>query len=413
MATLNIEPRKLKGEVNIPPSKSLSHRAIICASLCEEESRISNVLLSEDIKATIEGMKALGTSIRIEEGNYGMKDLYIKNERELVEKSVINCRESGSTLRFLIPLALVKSSNTEFLGSGKLVERPLTTYYNMFQEKGIYYENNKGKLPLILKQGLESGEFLVNGDVSSQFISGLLFALPMLEGDSKIKIKNHMESKAYVDLTINIMKKFGVNIENREYKEFYIKGSQEYKAFNYKVEGDFSQGAFFLVAEALGNEIQVQGLDYNSLQGDKEIDGIIKIITKDPRRETIIDASEIPDLVPIMAVLASLKLGKTSIINAGRLRIKESDRLKAICKELKKLGANIEEKGDGLIIYGKEELEGGATVHSWNDHRIAMSLAIVATKCKKPLILEESESVNKSYPHFWEHYKSLGGLISG
>ncbi|CAM2899648.1 3-phosphoshikimate 1-carboxyvinyltransferase [Hathewaya histolytica] len=412
MATLRIEPNFLKGDVSIPPSKSLSHRAIICAALGQGESVISNVLLSEDIKATIEGMRTIGATIKIVDEDDKMKTLVIngccsKNFDEVI----INCRESGSTLRFLIPIALLKSNKSEFYGSGKLVERPLTTYYNIFKEKGIRYENHNGKLPLTIEGKLVGGNFEVEGNISSQFISGLLFALPLLEEDSIIKIKNNLESKAYVDLTIDMMRNFGIVIENRSYKVFYIKGNQRYKSFDYKVEGDFSQGAFFLVGKALGNEIKVEGLNLNSLQGDKEIIEVIKTIENKKSRDTLIDASEIPDLVPIIAVLSSLRLGKTHIFNAGRLRIKESDRLRAICTELKALGANIEELDEGLIILGTEELQGGVEVHSWNDHRIAMSLAIAGTRCREAIILKGSESVNKSYPHFWNTYKELGGIL--
>jgi len=225
-----------------------------------------------------------------------------------------------------------------------------------------------------------------------------------------------MESKGYVDLTLEILDKFNINIENKNYEEFKIKGNSEYKSTNYTVEGDLSQAAFFLVAKEIGNNINCTGININTMQGDKEILNIIKkysSIEMDNKEEIIIDASQIPDLVPILTVLASLKNGKTTrIVKAERLRIKESDRLKAISSEMNKIGADITELPDGLLIKGLSNLKGDARVDSWNDHRIAMSLAIAATKCEKEIILDNYTAVNKSYPLFWNDYKSIGGVIN-
>lgn len=418
MNSIKIKPSKLRGHIIIPPSKSLSHRAIICAALCNKgESIISNLILSEDIKATIDGVKALGANTELikEENNiYKLKinksqyDINLKKDKKIS----INCRESGSTLRFLIPLGLALKEECEFTGYGKLVERPLEVYYKIFDEQGIVYENNNGKLPLKVKGKLKSGQFKVEGNISSQFISGLFFTLPLLSDNSQIKIINNLESKGYIDLTLDILKKFNIHIENNNYEEFLVKGNSEYKALNYKVEGDYSQGAFFLVAKELGNKVLCEGLEENSLQGDKEILNIISKFQDLKENEIVIDASQIPDLVPILTVLACLQENKiTKIIKAERLRIKESDRLKAIATELNKLGGEVNELPDGLVIKGKNTLKGGAKVSSWNDHRIAMALAIAATRCEEEVILEGFEAVNKSYPDFWNDYKSLGGEI--
>lgn len=417
MNSIIIKPSKLNGIIKAPPSKSLSHRAIICASLCKDGngSIIDNVILSEDIKATIDGMRELGAEIKVVEGVNETYSIHVRGERNNIEKAKINCRESGSTLRFLIPLGLMLSEECTFTGSGKLVERPLDIYYKIFEEKKVKYTTNDGILPLSVSGSLKSGNYKISGNISSQFISGLLFALPLTEYDSTIKITDTMESKGYVDLTLEILNKFNISIENKNYEEFKIKGNSKYSSTNYTVEGDLSQAAFFLVAKEIGNSVNCTGINPNTMQGDKEILNVInkfnhiEINSKD---EIVIDASQIPDLVPILTVLASLKEGKTTrIIKAERLRIKESDRLKAICSEMNKLGANIKELDDGLLIEGLSSLKGGATVNSWNDHRIAMSIAIAATKCEKEIILENYTAVNKSYPQFWNDYKSLGGDI--
>lgn len=415
MKKMLIKPSKLKGDVIIPPSKSVSHRAIICASLCDgkNESIIKNVIMSEDIKATIEAMEALGVKINVETDFNDRYKLIVKKEKETVENAIINCNESGSTLRFLIPIALVLADKSEFTGSGRLIERPLDTYYRIFDEQGIAYTNDNGKLPLKVAGNLKSSNFNIEGDISSQFISGLLFSLPLLNGDSKITITSELESKGYVDLTIDMLNKFDVNIVNNNYREFIVKGNSKYKSTNYEVEADYSQGAFFLVAKALGNDVNSIGLNEDSIQGDKEIVDIINEIKNSNSNELTIDASQIPDLVPILAVLSSLLDGKTvNITNAKRLRIKESDRLNAITTQLNLLGADLTELDDGIIIKGKKVLKGGATVNSFNDHRIAMSLAIAATKCEEEIVLEGFEAVKKSYPSFWDDYQTLGGQIS-
>jgi 3-phosphoshikimate 1-carboxyvinyltransferase len=420
MKEVTIYPGSLAGEVIIPPSKSMSHRAVICAGLSEGISTINNIGISRDIEATCEAMKSLGiqvkksgTSLSIE----GRNTLELKNSR-------IECGESGSTLRFIIPIMALIGKPVTFYGEGRLVERSLEPYYRIFEKQGIKYWTENGRLPLRIDGRLTQGEFQLEGNISSQFISGLMFALPLLEGDSRITITSGLESKPYVDLTMKILKDFSINIENQDYRNFFIKGNQKYRAKNHTVEGDFSQAAFWLAAGALGSEVSCRGLDMDSMQGDKSVLDIIsrmggKIVTSadnvralpSESRGTVIDASQCPDLVPILAVLGAIGEGRTEIINAERLRMKESDRLKAISSELGKLGALIEEKEKGLVVDGIKSLRGGR-VDSWNDHRIAMALAIAATRCEEPVIINDSSCVNKSYPGFWEHYKALGGKIN-
>lgn len=424
MGTLKINSSKLEGIVKIPPSKSVAHRAVICASLSNGSSKVYNIDYSEDIIATIEAMKKLGAVIRKYDDYIEVEGIFkVGNKREAMR--TIDCNESGSTLRFLVPISLLFDGKTRFIGRGNLGKRPLTTYYNIFDEQGINYETEEDNLNLLVDGLLRSGEFKTPGNVSSQFITGLLFTLPLLDGDSKIVITTEMESKGYIDLTIAAMRDFGVEIVNNEYKEFIIKGNQSYKARDYRVEGDYSQAAFFLAADALGSEVILKDLDFNSLQGDKEVIEILERMnvdikvtkegitgnTKSHLEATIIDGSQCPDIIPVLAVVASLSKGTTKIINSSRLRIKECDRLKAITTELTKLGAKIKEIDDGLIIEGIEEFLGGVESWSWNDHRIAMSLAIAGTRCKNPILIKDFECVSKSYPNFFEDYKKLGGKV--
>lgn len=425
MQCVKIFPKKLKGSVNIPPSKSLAHRAIISSGLAKGESIIENISYSKDILATIYGMNSFGVSIN-EVHKDNNKTLNIKGVNRIeIQNNIIDCIESGSTLRFLIPIALLQDDReVTFTGTGKLPQRPLDEYYNIFNKGNIFYQNERGNLPLKVKGKLKPGEFHLKGDISSQFITGLMFALPLLNENSKIIITSKLESKAYVDLTMDILSKFGINIENNLYKEFYIKGNQSYINRNYKVEGDFSQAAFWLVAGAIGEEISCKNLNINSLQGDKEIINIIKsmggsidinedYIKSNPSelKGIIIDASEIPDLVPILAVAGSVSRGVTKIINAKRARIKECDRLHAIACELNKIGGEVEELEDSLIIKGNKKLKGGV-VDSWNDHRIAMALAVASIACERPLIINNSEAVEKSYPNFWQEFKNVGGNLT-
>ncbi|MCX7694662.1 MAG: 3-phosphoshikimate 1-carboxyvinyltransferase [Caloramator sp.] len=423
MKSIKIIPRSLKGCVEIPSSKSISHRAIICASLTDGISRVENIIFSEDITATLEAVKAFGVTYDIDNKGEG-STLLIKGREKLnlIEKE-IDCRESGSTLRFLIPVSLLQYSEVTFTGRGKLVERPLDVYYKIFQEKGIKYKNDSGRLPLTIKGTLKSGIYEVAGNISSQFISGLMFALPLLDEDSKIVLTTHLESKGYVDLTLDVLKGFGIDIVNDDYREFYIKGGQRYIPTDYRVEGDYSQAAFWLVAGLLGEEIKCSGLNANSLQGDRVIVDIIRkmkgkiivdgdfLTTQNSITEGVeIDVSQCPDLTPIIASLAALSRGTTRIVNAKRLRIKESDRLKAIATELNKLGADVVEFEDGLFIKGKEKLDGGV-VDSWNDHRIVMALAVASIRCREPVIIQNYDAVKKSYPNFFDHFKKLGGEV--
>ena len=424
---IKIKPSILNGKIEIPPSKSYSHRAVIAAALAEsgKKSKIDNLKFSVDITTTTDIMENWGAKIKRFESALEI----IGNDGKVVPKDkYVQCNESGSTIRFLIPIGITDENELVFDGKGKLVDRPLDSYYRIFDKQGIFYKNENGKLPLTVNGKLKAGNYEIDGNISSQFITGLLYALPLLDGDSKLTINKNLESKGYIDLTLEILKLAGIEIMNNDYKSFDIRGNQIYKPFDYTVEGDYSQVAFWIVAGIISansnNEVKCLHVNKNSLQGDREIIEIVErmganieifddyvLVRPSKTKGTVIDISQCPDIGPILTVLAALSQGETRIINGERLRIKESDRITSIKTELNKLGANVAEEGDSLIIQGVEEFKGGVTVNAWNDHRIAMSLAIASTRCEKEIILEEAESVKKSYPHFWDDFVKMGGEI--
>ena len=413
-----ITPNKLKGDVVIPPSKSLSHRAIIAAGLAKGESKISNIIYSKDILATISAMRSLGVEIK-EFDDY----LIIKGNKLKRVNDVIDANESGSTIRFIIPIALTVDEKITFVGHNNLVNRPLDTFFEIFDNQNIKYEHEDKYLPLTVYNGIKPGVFNIRGDVSSQFITGLLYALPLLDGDSIINITTDLESKGYIDLTLDVLKMFGVNVINENYKKFIVKGNQEYMPFDYEVEGDYSQAAFFLEANMLGAEINLLKMNKDSNQGDKKILDDIKdfggklefkdnklVLVEKSLKPATIDFSQSPDLGPALTVLASLIPGESNFINAKRLRIKECDRITCMKEEIEKLGGNIKELPDGMIINGVNRFHGGVC-NSHNDHRVVMSLAMATLMMDGDLVIENCEAINKSFPHFFKLFESLGGKV--
>ena len=416
---IKITPHQLSGGIAVPPSKSMAHRAIICASLAQGRSVITNIEYSKDIEATIGAMKSLGTMI-FEHDDYLEIDgttTFMKNQCE------INCFESGSTLRFMVPISLVCENNLHFIGEGRLGKRPMQVYYDIFDQQGISYLYRENVLDLYVRGRMHGGEFHLPGDVSSQFISGLLFALPLMDEDSRIVMTSPVQSKGYIDLTLQMLDMFGIQIENHDYQEFMIKGGQRYQPCDYRVEADFSQAAFYLVAGALQNEVILDGLNLQSAQGDKEAIDILKrmgcriqevdhgyMMVCDDLHATQIDGSQCPDIIPVIALACSLAKGTSVIENISRLRIKECDRLSATVDVICKLGGKAYEKEDSMIIEGVDVLKGGH-VSSYNDHRMAMMEAIASTQCENEVCIDEHLCVDKSYPRFWEHFEKLGGVI--
>lgn len=412
---VRILPANLRGEVFAPPSKSVAHRALICAALANESSTVFPVDWSKDMEATIGALKTLGASIVRND-----KEVTITGIGKAPKQAKVDCIESGSTLRFLIPIAAAKGISCQFIGSGRLPERPLAPYVDAFERKGARLD---GKfVPLRLSGQLQPGAFILPGDISSQFITGLLFALPLLSKDSTITLSTPLESAPYVDLTIHVLREFGVHIF-WEKDKFTIPGNQKYLSRKFQVEGDFSNAAFFLTAAALGNSVKVFGLSQNSLQGDRKILNILSALGAAPVQEkefitvrqsvsrpTEIDGRDVPDLLPILCVAAAAVPGRTVIRGTKRLKIKESDRAAAMVDCLSRLGGQIREETDTLIVDGGHPLH-GATVSSYGDHRIVMSMAIAACLVDSPIVIEGAQAVEKSYPHFFEDFKALGGIV--
>ncbi len=417
---MNVRIKKglLEGVVNVPSSKSLTHRAIIAASLSNGDSIVSNVSYSKDIEATIKAMESLGATIR--------KDndiLYIKGCYPKCINNVIDCQESGSTTRFLIPLSILTGSEMTITGHNKLVDRPLDPFFEIFDQDSISYTKGEHYLPLTVRGEFKGGRYKIRGDVSSQFITGLLFTLPLIKEDSIIEITTKLESKSYIDLTLEILAKFGINITFKD-NCYYIKGNQSYKACNYTVEGDFSQAAFFLVADALGSNVKLKNLNPNSLQGDKailsdleafgaKVEYIDNLYSVKPAnyKPLDIDVSNTPDLGPILCVLLNSVKATSRLVNAERLRIKECDRITCVKEELNKIGFNIEETKDTMIINGTSVVSGGV-IDSHNDHRLVMAFAVAATISESDIVITNAEAINKSYPKFFEDFKRLGGNIN-
>ncbi len=415
MSDVKFSPFVPNGTVNVPPSKSDVHRAIICAAMANGVSRISPVALSNDIKATIGCIKALGADAVLENNVLTVDgtNMY-KNKTALLD-----CGESGSTLRFFIPIAAVGNINATFVGKGKLPQRPIGIFTEALPKAGTVCKT-EGGLPLEIKGQLKSGIFKIPGNVSSQFITGLLLALPILEGDSEIVLTSPLESVGYIAMTIRTMKQFGVNIQATE-KGWHIKGGQSYKTCDYITDGDWSQAAFFMVLGAVSGKVTVKGVAKDSTQGDKKCAEILArfgakvtqldnevTVEKGELKAITIDASQIPDLVPVLSVCAAFAEGTTKIINAERLRIKECDRLKATAELLNNLGGKVKELSDGLEITGVSSLKGG-NVNGYNDHRIVMSAAVCAARSDEDITATFAMSINKSYPDFYIDYNSIGG----
>lgn len=395
MSEVVIQNSILNGSLIMPPSKSSAHRALICSFL-SGGGNVSPIISSKDMDATVGCLKS------IENGD-----------------TVLNCIESGSTLRFLIPVVAALGKSVTFVGEGRLPKRPIGEYLDLFKTKGVVCES-EGGLPLKISGKLQSGVFEIRGDVSSQYITGLLLALPILDGDSEIRLTTPLQSKPYVDMTVSVMADYGVEVAETDYG-YFVKGNQEYKKRDYIVEGDWSQAAFFLSAGAIGSNVTLNGLDINSTQGDKAVVEVMKkfgaeilinenslTCKKGELKGIEIDCTDIPDMVPTIAVTASFAKDKTFIKGAERLRLKESDRIEAVCSNLKKMGVDVEETKDGMIINGNGKVY-GAKLCGYNDHRIVMAFSVAGLFAEGETIISDAESINKSYPSFFDDYNKLGG----
>ena len=390
---ITIHPRLLRGRLNIIPSKSQAHRLLICAAFADAPTELICPETNKDIEATAECLNALGASIRRTETGYCIHPCNTPNQ-----KAVLNCQESGSTLRFLLPVASALGVETTLKMEGRLPQRPLSPLWEEMQRMG---SNLQWVAPdeLLVTGKLRPGDYFIDGGVSSQFITGLLFALSLLEGGSRIHITGKLESASYIRMTLSAMAEFGVKPHG-----FAMKGREIFHSPGLlSVEGDWSNGAFFLAAEALGSDLTIFGLDPGSPQGDRAVSQILSRLSLE---NTTVSAGDIPDLVPILSVFAAANHGAT-FTDIRRLRLKESDRVASILEMITRLGGQAAATENTLTVFGTG-LTGG-TVNSHNDHRIAMSAAIAATVCTAPVTILGAECVSKSYPQFWAEYARLGG----
>ncbi len=402
---IQITPAPISGSIEGIASKSFAHRALICAALAKGKSKIRINTTSADIEATVACLKNLGAFIEKNGTVYTVTPI-----DTLYKKAEIDCNESGSTLRFLLPVICALGIKSTVHGSGRLPERPLSPLKEELIRMGADISD---KFPLEVSGRISAGEFTMRGDVSSQFVTGLLMALSYL-GGGKINLLPPVESRPYIDMTVQVLKQFGADIKE-ENNTFYINNSP-LTGCEFTVEGDWSNAAFPLCMGA-----EVTGLNPDSVQGDKAIISVLKKMGANITENggnykadvsalhgSRIDASDIPDAVPVIASIASTAEGETVIYNAQRLRLKESDRIQTVCDMLRSLGADISETHDGMVINGKKFLFGGE-VNSFNDHRIAMAAAVAAVKCENAVIIRNAEAVNKSYPEFFNDYNKLGG----
>lgn len=403
-----ISPASLSGRIQIIPSKSASHRAVMMAALCRDATAIAPLQQSRDIDATLACSRALGLG---------------QNHPAFTPLRTLDCGESGSTLRFFIPLALDGRGPVRFIGHGRLMQRPLDVYEQLFTPRGVKWAQEGNALTV--EGRLTSGLYSLRGDVSSQFITGLLLALPQLEGESVIRITTKLESRAYVELTRRIQRAFGIVSEWTDAQTLVIPGGQTPASpGQFTVESDWSHAAFYLVAGAISanGPLTLTGLDMDSTQGDRAIVPILRsmgaiiepgrhglTVCPSRMRPATVDVSQVPDLVPVLSVAMAAADGESRITGAARLRIKESDRLSAIANALNACGGDVTELPDGLIIRGGKPLH-AATVDGCNDHRIVMAMAVASALAKEPYVITDSEAVAKSAPAFWEEYASLGGI---
>ncbi|MBR6903074.1 MAG: 3-phosphoshikimate 1-carboxyvinyltransferase [Clostridia bacterium] len=391
-----IKPSVAKGKICAPPSKSVSHRALICAAL-SGESRVDNLIFSDDILATISGLSALGAQIKV-----GKDNVIISAPVHKTPTAQIDCNESGSALRFLLPLSLVFCESVEFTGSKRLFERDLSVYEEIARNQSILFSKNQNKIALCGK--LKSGNFSIRGDISSQFVSGLMFALPLLEGDSFIEFTTEVESGPYIDLTVKILLSFGVVITPNK-NGYLIKGGQKYKGENITIEGDYSNAAFLDALNLLGGDVKVEGLLPDTAQGDR----IYKDYFNTIRQGGVYDVSSCPDLAPVLFTLAAMFSG-ACFKGTARLKIKESDRAEAMREELSKLGADILVNENEVIIKKSKLYAPKCPLCSHNDHRIAMALSLILSRYGGRL--NGAEAVSKSYPSFFRDIKKLGIEVS-
>lgn len=415
MEQIRISPATLTGRVTVPPSKSAAHRMLLCAALSDGLQEIRPVCHSEDIDVTLGAARALGAEITETKDCFLVRG--ISQSRIPTEPVTIDCGESGSTLRFLIPIAAALGINATFIGHGRLPNRPIGELTDLLRANGVTCSGDR--LPLTIRGKLTAGDYRISGNISSQYLTGILLALPLVEGATSVTLTTPLESAGYIDMTVEAMAQFGVTCQ-RSGATYTVSG--RYAPHNGRIEGDWSQACFFLAAAALGGRLEIDGLTADSAQGDRtatehfagfglritQQDGILSVEKTKQLTAVEIDCSQIPDMVPALAVTAALAEGDTRLYGAGRLRIKESDRIKTTLAGLRAMGIAADELEDGMIIHGGTKPH-GATVDGAGDHRIVMAFSVLAAAAEGDTVITGFSAINKSYPTFFEDYESLGG----
>lgn len=414
---------RLSGQATVPPSKSAAHRAVLCAALADGVSHITNIEYSQDIRATLGAVTQLGAKVAEEPAAVTITGRGSSGGFVTVTRPVF-CNESGSTLRFMIPLFSLTAQKVRFTGAGRLFDRPQAVYQMLFDRQGLRFEQTPEGVTVFGR--LRPGGFTLPGDVSSQFISGLLFALPLLDGDSTLHLIPPVESRSYIDMTRSVQAAFGVQSHWLDENTLAIPGGQTYHPCDYTVEGDYSQAAFPAVLGAVCGGVTITGLAPETLQGDAAILDILRrcgakftqteagiSFEKAPLHGVDIDLADCPDLGPVLMVLGLLCEGTTVIRNAERLRLKESDRIAAMEAELRACGGVLESEGGTITVHGcTNRLHAPAGVlHGHNDHRVVMSLAVLALSTGIPLTVDDAEAITKSWPNFFEAIKPLGAEV--
>ena len=409
--------RTVGGNIAAPPSKSMAHRAVLCAALAKGTSHLHHLAFSKDISATLGAAGRLCARVTTGENDAVVEGL----GRFLPVDAPVDCCESGSTLRFFIPLASLTGQEVTFTGRGRLMERPQSVYKTLYQQQGLRFEQGADRLTV--EGALTPGEYELAGNVSSQFISGLLFALPLLDGESTLHLIPPVESRSYIDMTRAVQAAFGVTSRWLDGNTLALPGRQHYRPCDYDVEGDYSQAAFPAVLGAVCGGVTVTGLRPDALQGDAVIldilrrcgaqftrDGDAVIFAKAPLHGVDIDLADCPDLGPVLMVLGLLCEGTTVIRNAERLRLKESDRIAAMEAELRACGGVLESEGGTITVHGcAEHLHAPEGIlHGHNGHRVVMSLAVLSSAAGLPLTVDDAEAIQKSWPNFFAAIRPLG-----
>ena len=402
---VRLTPAPLRGAVTPPASKSQSHRLVLAAALSQGVSHLDNLASSRDISATLSCVQALGARVTRESSSALQVEGIGPCRRAEGPLPQFPCGESGSTLRFLLPVALAAAGGGVFTGQGRLMRRPLGPYLTLFTEKGVDWTLEGDALTV--RGTLTPGRYCLPGNVSSQFITGLLYALPLLEGPSQLHLTTPLESADYVAMTLECLRAFGVEV-TRQGEDFLIPGPQVYRPCRAAAEADWSQAAFWYAVNFLGGQLDIRGMDPDCAQGDRRIAALYWQLARPG--DTAIDLADCPDLAPPLAVMAAVRQGSCRFTHAGRLRMKESDRLFTVCAMVRALGGQAEEEADAFTVRGLAALNGGE-VDGANDHRIVMAASAAAVACRKAVVIRGAEAVEKSYPNFFTVYQSLGGIV--